>query len=126
MKDLCITSFVLVLAACGTGDDVASGARSNCAYGGLLTDCEDADRTPEAACWRMVDCGAIAVNEPAEDRNWVFDWGNCVDTLERMSPERQRLTINCVTASTCDQLRVDGSPDQPNREQMYCIELGAR
>ena len=126
MRNLCITSLVLVLAACGAGDDVAEGARTNCAYGGLLTDCEDADRTPESACWRMVECGAIAVSENREDRDWVFDWDRCVDTIERMSAEKQRLSINCVAASTCDQLRVDGSPGQPDGDQMYCIQLGAR
>jgi hypothetical protein len=128
MKDLCITSLVLVpvllAGACGAGDDVADGARASCAYGGLLTDCEDADRTPEAACWRMVDCGAIAISNETQD--YWFDWDRCVDTIERLTEERQRLVINCVAASTCDQLRVDGSPDQPNTDQLYCVQLGAR
>jgi hypothetical protein len=126
MKDLCITSLVLVLAACGAGDDVAEGARANCAYGGLLTDCEDAERTPEGACWRMVDCGAIAITDEGENRDWVFDWDRCVNTIEGMTAEKQRWTINCIAASSCDQLRVDGSPEQPNGDQLYCIQLGAR
>jgi hypothetical protein len=126
MKDLCITSvtLVLALAACGAGDDVAQGAHGRCAYGGALTDCDDTERTAEAACWRMVDCGAIALNNDTED--YIFDWDRCVDTIERLTADRQALVIDCVAASTCDQLRVDGSPDRPNTDQLYCVALGAR
>lgn len=121
MKALCLASLVLVLGACGAGDDVAGGARANCAQGGELTDCPDAERTPEAACWRLVDCGAIAIDHPEEFR---FDWGNCVDYIETRTADHQRLIVNCIAASTCDQLRVDGSPETPNTDQMYCIAFG--
>lgn len=110
------------LAGCGAGDDVAGGARASCAQGGELTDCPDAERTAEAACWRLVDCGAIAVDHPEEFR---FDWGRCVDGLDQLTADRRRLVIDCIAASTCDQLRVDGSPDAPNTDQMYCLALGA-
>lgn len=119
-----ITSLALVLAACSAGDDAAGGARSQCAQGGELTDCPDAERTPEAACWRLVDCGAIAVDSVDNNGNHRFDWGRCVDLIDSRTSEYRRLVINCIAASTCDQLRVNGSPDQPNTNQMLCVMLG--
>jgi hypothetical protein len=122
MKGFVLASLALVtVTACGTGDDVAGGARAYCAQGGQLTDCPDAERTPEAACWRLVDCGAIAVDHPDDNRT---DWGTCVDGIGSMTPDYRRLVINCIAASTCDQLRVDGSPDTPNLDQNYCFRLG--
>jgi hypothetical protein len=123
MKGPFLASLALViLPACGTGDDVASGSRANCAQGGALTDCPDAERTTEGVCWRLVDCGAIPIDHPEPFR---IDWGSCVDGLQSLTADRQRLVVSCIAASTCDQLRVDGSPDQPDRDQMYCLRLGA-
>ncbi|MBA3452082.1 MAG: hypothetical protein H0T42_03175 [Deltaproteobacteria bacterium] len=122
MKGFLLASLVLAtMSACGTGDDVALGARANCAQGGALTDCPDAERTSEGACWRLVDCGAIPLDHPEEFR---IDWGTCVDGLDGLTADRQRLVVSCIAASTCDQLQVDGSPEQPNRDQMYCLRLG--
>ena len=125
MKGFVLASLLLVLvSACGTGDDVAVGSRANCAQGGELTDCPDAERTAEAACWRLVDCGAISVDDPMfEDFGDGVDWGTCVDRIQSEPDEYRSLVINCIAASTCDQLRVDGSPDAPNRDQMYCLRL---
>lgn len=118
---------LLLLAACGAGDDVSAGSRSECAYGGELVDCPDAARTSEGACWRMVDCGAIAVNAGDSDQNqYRFDWDRCVDGLDGTTEDRRRLIINCIAASSCDQLRMDGSPDDPNTSQNYCLGLGGR
>ncbi len=116
---------LVVVAACGADDDVAGGARAQCAQGGELTDCPDAERTAPGACWRLVDCGAIAVSsgDPMSGR---FDWDRCVGRIEGLAAEYERLVINCIAASTCDQLRVDGSPDQPNTDQMLCVALGGR
>jgi hypothetical protein len=111
-----------ILSACGTGDDVALGSRANCAQGGVLTDCPDAEHTSEGACWRLVDCGAIPLDHNEDFR---IDWGNCVDGLDSLTADRQFLVTSCIAASTCDQLRVDGSPRQPNTDQMYCLRLGA-
>jgi hypothetical protein len=123
MRGLSLASTVLAMfaGACGTGDDVASGGRGLCAAGGALTDCPDAAHTAEAACWRLVDCGAIPLDHPEEYR---FDWGRCVDGLETMRDEYRQLVVSCIAASTCDQLRVDGSPDRPNLSQLYCWQLG--
>jgi len=121
-----------VMVACSAGDDVAGGARAQCAQGGELNDCPDAERTAQGACWRLVDCGAIAVSSVNSNGDHRFDWNRCVDGagqgrgIENLSPEYQRLVINCIAASTCDQLRVDGSPGDPNTDQMLCLALGGR
>jgi len=84
----------------------------------------DAERTAEAACWRLVDCGAISVDDPMFEDFGDGSTGARASTGSRASPTSYRsLVINCIAASTCDQLRVDGSPDAPNRDQMYCLRL---
>jgi hypothetical protein len=112
---------VLSSAACGAGDDTIEGTRAECAQGGALNDCPDAERTAQAACWRMVDCGAISVQSDNDNR---FTWGRCVDTLESQTSDRQRLVINCIAASTCDELRVNNSPGSPNPNDMRCLRFG--
>src|SRR5512139_1547143 len=107
--------------ACSAGDDTTEGARGECAQGGALTDCADAPRTAQDACWRLVDCGAIPVASDNENR---FTWGRCVDRLETQTADRQRLVINCIAASTCDELRVGGSPTSPNPNDLRCFRLG--
>jgi hypothetical protein len=100
-----IASLALVV-ACGGGDDTSDGARAQCAFGGELTDCPDAAKTSEGACWRLVDCGAIPVDsEDPNDPN-EFDWGVCVDFLDGLTADRRRLVVACIAASTCDELRV--------------------
>ena len=112
----------LALAACGTGgDDTTDGTRGQCAEGGALSACPEAERTPEGACWRLVDCGAIPL---ASDNTGVFDWGACVDGLERATADRERLAIDCIAASTCDALKTSGDPRRPDPSQMYCLRLG--
>ncbi|HSN26832.1 MAG TPA: hypothetical protein VLT45_11115 [Kofleriaceae bacterium] len=112
-------SFLLLLAACNAGDDTTDGARANCAQGGVLTDCPDAPHTSEGACWRLVDCAAI----PLDSAN-NFDWKRCVDGIDKLTADRQALVIDCIAASSCDALKVDGSPDQPDPNKMHCLLLG--
>ena len=95
---------LLALVACSAGDDTADGARAQCSEGGELNDCEDTPGTPQAACWRLVDCGAIPLHREDE---FADDWDNCVDDIEGMREASQRLTIACIGSSTCDQLRLD-------------------
>jgi hypothetical protein len=116
-----LTLALMGLAACGTDDDTTDGTRAFCAQGGALTDCPDTERSAQGACWRMVDCGAIAVASENENR---FTWGRCVDLLERQTADRQRLVINCVAASTCSELRVPGSPQAPNTDEIRCFRFG--
>jgi hypothetical protein len=101
---------VLLLAACSS-----AGTRAECAYGGELVDCPEAERTAEGACWRLVDCAVISV----KDDN-AFDWGNCVNKLEQQTADRERIIIDCIAASSCDELKVEGSPDPGDLHQLYC------
>jgi len=123
MKGTITGLMLLGLVACSAGDDVAAGAHGQCAFGGELLDCPEAQRTTQGACWRLVDCGAIAVN--AGDMNqFRFDWDRCVDGLDGATADRRTLIVNCIAASSCDQLRMEGSPDNPNTETNYCLVLG--
>jgi hypothetical protein len=109
-----IASLVLVVAAHAGCD--GTGARAECEFGGALTDCPDAERTVEAACWRLVDCGRIAVDNPDEDGNPFNDndWGSCVEGIEDETADRETIIINCIASATCDELRVDD----------FCFEFG--
>lgn len=113
------------LAAC-SDENVVQGAHGQCAFGGELNDCPDAARTAEAACWRLVDCGSIPVayENPDNPDDRRFDWGRCVDFLEGQTADRQRIMISCIAASVCDELRVNGSPEDPNAGEIRCIQLG--
>jgi len=99
------TSLVFIaLAACNAGDDVADGTRGLCAEGGELNDngCHTNPQTPWDACWRMVDCGAIPLNQVMGG----FDFDDCLDDIESRLDAAQRLVIACIGASTCDQLKI--------------------
>jgi hypothetical protein len=114
-----------VLVACTFGSDRSKeGGRAQCAYGGTLLDCPEAERTVEGACWRLVDCGAISVYSEDDTGDRFFDWGECVDALERLTDDRQRLVIACIATSVCDELRVDGSPDRPQADELACLRFG--
>jgi hypothetical protein len=114
-----LSFLLLLLAACNAGDDTTDGARANCAEGGALNDCPDAPHTSEGVCWRLVDCAAI----PLDSQN-NFDWKRCVDGIDSLTADRQRLVIDCIAASSCDALKVNGSPDAPDTNQMHCLLLG--
>ena len=75
--------------------------------------------TPEAACWRLVECGALPTE--AEEPG-VRDWGRCVDDLERMLEDRATVVIACVATSTCDELRGLGAPHP--YEDPFCWQYG--
>ena len=103
MKGAC-SFLVIALVACSAGDDVADGTRGLCGEGGELNDCAGRPRTPQEACFRMVDCGAIPLHQEEEFRD---DWDNCVGRIESMTVVAQELTIACIGAATCDLLRLD-------------------
>lgn len=111
----------LALAACDS-DGAVDGARGSCAQGGALGTCPDAVTTAETACQRMVACAAIPLD--AEDENG-FDWGRCVDQIQRMTPAQSSFVISCIGSSGCDDLKVEGSPDTPNGRG-FCFEFGDR
>ncbi len=95
--------FMLALLACSAGDDTADGTRGQCAEGGELNSCEGTPHTVYEACWRMVDCGAIHLQD---NEDYEFDFDACVRRIQRMSDAAQQLTIACIGASTCDQLKI--------------------
>ena len=108
------------VAACDNTDAV-DGARGPCGFGGDLSACPPDELTPEGACWRLVDCAAIPVDAP--DNN--FDWGRCVDAIDGMTADRQTFVIDCVATSTCDALKVGGSPGDPY-QRIFCFNFGAQ
>lgn len=114
-----LASLALALVACGAGDDIADGARAECAHGGALTDCPEAERTPEGACWRLVDCGAMPVKNDKDDN--AFDWGVCVTYIEQQTDYAERAIIDCIAASSCDQLQHLNNRFDP---QNVCFDLG--
>jgi hypothetical protein len=115
-----LASLALAIIACGSGDDTVEGARGECATGGALNDCPPAEQTPDGACWRLVDCAAIPLRA---DMNNVFDWGSCVNYVESLTDDRERLIISCIAASACDALKVQGSPDKPQINDQQCFIL---
>ncbi len=114
------TSLLLVVAACSAGDDTTDGARGLCAVGGAINQCPPADPTPQGACWRMVDCAAIPLHSMDDS---VFDWDHCVNTIEGMTTTAEQLTIECIVASSCDQLKT-GDNHAPHRQDFSCLLLG--
>src|SRR5262249_22968418 len=102
---------VLWLAACTSG----AGTRAECAYGGELVDCPEAERTAEGACWRLVDCAGISGKDDKAVR-----WGGRDGQSEQMTADRERIVIDCIAASTCDELKVEGSPNPGDLHQLYC------
>lgn len=103
---------VLLLGAWGCGDDAATqGIRDLCASApGSIGGCPDAPlESPEDVCWRLVECGSIPLEEP-EDNQGVFDWKDCVSRVGSLQDFQYEYTLACVQASTCDELKRDGSP----------------
>jgi len=112
MKGLIASVLLAALFACSASDDVYLGSRGNCEFGGTLTDCENAQRTIHAACFRLVDCGAIPLRYEDENNN-NLDWDRCVLILEAGEQARSQLVTACIASSTCDELRTG-----------LCLELG--
>jgi len=118
-----VTAVALIALAASCDDTKAvDGARTGCAVGGALNGCQAASATVIDACNRLVDCGSIPVDN--DDENG-FDWGRCVDQLESRQIDQQRFTVSCIVASTCDELRTDGSPNSPYG-RIPCLSFGQR
>ena len=104
------------LAACGD-DDTKSGVRGDCAaFGGAGLDCEPVRiQTATEACWRLVECGAIPLENPPDDPGCCLDWQFCVREIERLEDFNRDFVLSCVEHSTCDDLKTDRSPDGTGR-----------
>lgn len=98
----------------------ADGTRGQCAEGGALEQCPQGEQTVDGACWRLVDCGAIDLVSKGN-----FDWQACYDDLLSKPTDQQQLIIDCIAASSCDSLKVDGSPNNPDTKNMTCLVIGA-
>src|SRR5688500_15840612 len=126
-RSLLLSGALLALCAAGCDDyENIDGARGSCAAGGTLVGCDDSERTAEAACWRLVECGAIPLegrNDDGTDDPNVFDFGRCLNRLETLVEERARVVIACVVSSTCDELWAPGSPDDTYVEPV-CFQYG--
>ncbi len=112
------------VAACD-GDGAVQGHRTPCATpAGAFVGCETEPlETAEDACWRLVDCGVIPL-ERNEDQQFVFDWRDCVLSLEDLPSEREDFIIACIGASACDDLLVPNSPRTPDDDELLCLQYG--
>ena len=109
---------LVLLVACSNAD----GTRGQCAEGGELEACPEAERTPEGACWRLVDCGAIPLNAGSDPNDQdTFDWNKCVIDIDSARSDQQRIAIDCIAASTCDSLKQSGDQNNP---QIACLIAG--
>ena len=112
-----------LLVACSNAD----GTRGQCAEGGELAACPEAERTAEGACWRLVDCGAIPLksdtNPDGSPNTDIFDWDKCTADIEALTPDRERITIDCIAVSTCDSLKPADIGD-PTRHEIACLVAG--
>ncbi len=106
-------------------EGAAPGVRGQCAAASGEPLCVSSVETPEDACWKLVECGSIPVaNE--EEQNF-FDYANCLNRFDAIGEHRSALSMACIEASTCDQLRFENGPNQPrnNSEGMpACLEYG--
>jgi len=118
---LAVLGAALLVVGCGAGSDGTSeGTRGACSRGGVLEPCPPIDHTPEAACTRLVQCGAIPEQAP---QDYQFDWDRCVDHLEGLTTTAADLVISCIAASSCDILR-SSNPQDPDPRDMACVRLG--
>jgi hypothetical protein len=107
-----------LLVACSNAD----GTRGQCAEGGELSACPEAERTPEGACWRLVDCGAIPLDLGSAMVDH-FDWNACVGYIDGLRSDQQRVVVNCIAASTCDSLKPSDTRD-PDPAEIGCLQPG--
>ena len=104
----------------------APGVRGQCAtaIGEPLCESEEIESSSDA-CWKLVQCGSIPVASP-EDENY-FDYGNCLARFDAIGDHRSEVSMACIAASTCDQLRFEGGSNTPrtNSESLPpCLEYG--
>jgi hypothetical protein len=121
MKWMYLAACALALATACDSNQPVDGSRSPCASGGAIGGCPSGDESPAGACTRLVSCGAIPLAAP-DDK---YDWGRCVDQLNSMTAERRGFVTACIATSSCDELRVNGSPTNPY-QRIFCFEFGVQ
>lgn len=124
MRVVLIAQAALAIAACDF-EGSKPGVRECAGGAGPLAGCERVEvMSPEDACWRLVECGSIPVQNPEEEPDCCFDWARCVDYLEELPDPQLELSLACVEATPCDSLKWNGSPNRPNDELPPCLEQG--
>jgi hypothetical protein len=120
-----LIALAVSLAACDV-DGPKPGVREPCSTAaGPLQECERVELMSAAdACWRLVECGAIPIANPEADPECCFDWTSCVDYIEELPDPQYELTLACLEAATCDELKWNGSPNRPNDELAPCLDQG--
>ena len=116
---------LIVQGGCGDGESL-QGTREPCATAsGTLLGCDDLPiESPEDACWRLVECGVIPLEHEGDN---VLDWTACVRFIERLTGARYDYTLQCIEASTCDDLTVGNSPVNPGTSDPQlplCLQYG--
>jgi hypothetical protein len=110
--------------ACGV-DGPKPGLREPCATAsGPLGQCDPVViDSAEDACWRMVECGALAVARPDDrDSCGYCDWTSCVLFIEELPDTSYERALDCVQAASCDALKSSGSPGDPDPPP--CLDQG--
>jgi len=108
-------------------DGTSPGVRGRCATATGDPVCEDEILSGEDACWKLVHCASIPVAGQEEDS--VFDFPACTRFFGRLSDHRYDLSLACVGASTCDQLRFRNGPAEPDDSESRmppCLQYGDR
>jgi hypothetical protein len=112
-----VAAALLALAVGCRGSGPEPGVRDTCgAPGGPVGVCTaDEIDSAEDACWKMVECGALAVARPDDQGDCGFcDWASCVAYVDALSDDQFELALDCVAAAPCDELKGPGSPDDPD------------
>lgn len=123
-----MSTLVLIAFACGD-DSATPGLRGECsAFSGAGLECESPPiETPADACARLLDCGAIPLENPPDQPDCCFDWARCMAELEGLDDFNREQVFACVEISTCDELKTDSSPDSPGRGEPslpLCLQHG--
>jgi hypothetical protein len=110
----------LSLAACDDAITRSDGTRGACAAGGQVlgeADCRDVV-TMEDACWKLVECGVMPLDDPEDGP----DWGRCMQRLEQeLDADASEVALECIALSSCEALIVNDSPVDPF-EWPDCLE----
>jgi hypothetical protein len=102
MRQLLLATAVALAAGCDF-EGVTPGVQEQCATPtGVPLGCP---RQPiedsTDACLKLVGCGAIPVDNPEEEVDLV----GCIEAIDGLEGFQLDFTLNCVEASTCDELK---------------------
>lgn len=101
---IALASALALAAGCDFEGSQLPPTEGRCAQApGPLLDCPAAPiETPEDACRKLLECGAIVL----ENEDGGGDYFDCLDFLEGLPGYRLDFALACVETSTCDDLKV--------------------